>query len=124
MKLAYAFSILACLAGTAHAQLQTPTTTAPPPVSGFGTLSATAASTLLSTLTAGPNSSVWPLLPKQIFVMNAPGSAGVVYVCPKGGTCSASVGIPIAAGYSYGFYQPATAMTVFAASTATVVAQW
>jgi hypothetical protein len=98
--------------------------TAPAAVKGFGTLAATSASTALSTVTAGPNSAVWPTSPAQLYVINSPASAGTVYVCPLGGTCSASVGIPVPAGGAYGFYQAATGMTVFAASTATVVAQW
>lgn len=95
-----------------------------PVVKGFGTLSATAASTLLSTLTVGPNSAAWPTAPAQMYVINSSASAGIVYFCPLGGTCSASVGIPIAAGSAYGVYAGSTAMTVFAVSTATVVAQW
>jgi hypothetical protein len=95
-----------------------------PPIHGFGTLSATAASAALSGLTPGPNSAVWPTSPAQMFVINSPGSAGIVYVCPLGGTCSATVGIPLSVGQSYALYQPSTSMTVFAVSTATVVAQW
>lgn len=98
--------------------------TTPAPVKGFGTLSATNASTLLSTLTAGPSSGTWPTVPGQVYVMNSVGSGGLIYVCPLGGTCSASVGIPISAGNAYGFYEPSTSMTVFAVSTATVIAQW
>lgn len=94
------------------------------PVAGFGTLSVTSGSALLSTLTAGPNSAAWPTSPRQVYVVNAPASSGTLYVCPKGGTCSASTGIPIAAGGAYGFYQPATTMTVVSASTSTAVAQW
>lgn len=100
------------------------TTTVSPAVTGFGTLAATAASTLLSTLTIGPNSAVWPTSPGQIWVANSGLSADAVFVCPLGGTCSATVGLRIPVGGGYGFYQPATTMTVFAVSTATVTAQW
>ena len=93
-------------------------------VTGFGTLSATNASTLLSTLTTGPNSAVWPTVPGMVYVINASNSAGIVYACPLGGTCVAATGIPIAPGGWYGFYKPATAMTVIAATTASVSAQW
>lgn len=95
-----------------------------PAIQGFGTLAATNASALLSTLTPGPNSAAWPAVPGQIYVINSASSAGLIYLCPKGGTCSAAVGIPISAGNAYGVYQGATTMTVIAASTATVVAQW
>lgn len=93
-------------------------------VSGFGTLSATNASALLSTLTAGPNSAVWPTLPSVVVVINSSASAGVAYVCPLGGACTVATGIPLAAGARYRFYGPSTAMSVIAASTASVAAQW
>lgn len=94
----------------------------PPPITGFGTLALTATSTLLSTLTAGPNSAVWPASPGQIYVINQ-GSA-TIYACPLGGTCSGSVGITIPGGQAYGFYKPSTNMTLFTATTSTVQAQW
>lgn len=93
-------------------------------VTGFGTLSATATSAALSTLTTGPNSAAWPALPSAVTVINSSASAGVAYVCPLGGTCTAATGIPLAAGAQIRFYQPSTAMTVVAASTASVTAQW
>lgn len=96
----------------------------PPGVTGFGTLAATNSSTLLSTITAGPNSAAWPTSPGQVWVLNSGLSADAIFVCPLGGTCSTTVGIRIPVGGGYGFYQPATAMTVFAVSTATVTAQW
>lgn len=93
-------------------------------VTGFGTLSATNSSAALSTLTTGPNSAVWPTTPGVLNIVNSPSSAGIAYLCPLAGTCSATVGIPVSPGFGYSFYQPVTTMTVFAASTATLVAQW
>lgn len=101
-----------------------PVSSSPAPIKGFGTLSATNASALLSTLTVGPNSAAWPTSPNQMYVINSSASGGILYVCPLGGTCSATVGIPIAAGATESFFAPSTSMTVIAASTATVVAQW
>lgn len=99
-------------------------TTIPAAVTGFGTVAATNASALLSTLTAGPNSAVWPTTPGMVYVINSSASAGVVDICPLGGTCTAAVGVPIAPGGWYGFYKPATTMTIIASSTASVSAQW
>ncbi len=117
------FTILAALflSGAALAQQAT----VPPRISGYGTLSVSNSSVLLSTLTVGPNSRVWPSnqLP-MVFVSNSTESAGIAYVCPLGGTCSSTVGIPIVAGGAYGFSGASTSMTVIAASSATVVAQW
>lgn len=106
------------------AQAQTVVTVTSPPIQGYGTLAATNTSALLSTLTASAGSAAWPVHPGTVNVQNAASSAGILYVCPLGGVCSASVGIPVAAGASYRVYQPATAMTVIAASTATIWAQW
>ena len=106
------------------ASAQQTVATVPIPVSGFGTVSATNASALLSTLTTGPNSAVWPTTTGLIYVKNSGLSAGVAYVCPLGGTCTAATGIPLEAGASYGFYKPATTMTVISASTSSVSAQW
>lgn len=117
------FTILVALflAGGAFAQQAT----VPPRISGYGTLSVSNSSVLLSTMTVGPNSKVWP--PNQIpmiFVSNASDSAGIAYVCPLGGTCSSTVGIPIPTGGAYGFAGASSSMTVIAASSATVIAQW
>ena len=96
----------------------------PAAITGFGTLAATNASALLSTITTGPNSAVWPTTTGLIYVKNSGLSAGIAYVCPLGGTCTAATGIPLEAGASYGFYKPATTMTVISASTSSVTAQW
>lgn len=100
------------------------TTGVPPPVTGFGTLSATGTFALASTLTLGPSSAGWPAAPGMVYVVNAPASAGTVFVCPLGGTCTTANGIPIAAGSAYGLFRPSTAMTLVAASTATVSFQF
>lgn len=93
-----------------------------PQVTGFGTLAATNSSTLLSTLTTGPNSAAWPASPGQIYVINQ--STSPIYICPLGGTCAAATGMEIMGGQAYGFYKPSMSMTVIAPSTATVQAQW
>jgi hypothetical protein len=130
IRLLWACLCFALLPAVASAQGDFPSGLSPvatvPAIHGFGTLSATAASTQLSTLTTGPNSAAWPtgtLIP-QVYVINSSTSAGIVYLCPLGGTCGTTVGIPIAAGSAYGVFAGSTAMTVYAASTATVVAQW
>lgn len=119
MKWFFAFLFLAL-----PAMAQPTVTSVPWYITGFGTLSVSNSSVLLSTMTAGPNSGVWPIAPQMMYVTNSPGSSGTLYVCPLGGTCSASVGIPLAVGSSYGFFQPKTNMTVIAATTATAVPQW
>src|SRR4051812_35291166 len=93
-------------------------------LTGFGTIAATTASVLVSTMTLGPQSNAWPNAPQTVYVMNAAASAGLLYVCPLGGTCSATTGIPIGPGASYGFAKPASTMTLIAASTATVWVQF
>jgi hypothetical protein len=99
-------------------------TTTPPAVTGFGTLALGNTSTALSTLSLGPNSAAWPAQPGMVYVMNSTTSAGPIYVCPLGGTCTAANGIPIAVGQWYGFYRPASGMTAIAPSTATVEVQY
>lgn len=94
-------------------------TTTPPAVLGFGTLAVTNSSALASTMTAGPNSAVWPTVPGMLYVLNDAASNGTLYVCPLGGTCSATVGLELTPGRSWGFYKPATTMTVFTPTTAT-----
>lgn len=103
---------------------QSTTINIPWPVTGFATLSLTNASTLLSTSTVGPNSGIWPVAPQVMYVVNAPASGGTAFICPLGGTCTASNGIPIAAGAAYGFTRPATTMTAISASTSTLITQW
>lgn len=93
-------------------------------ITGFGKLALTNASTLLSTMTLGPNSADWPSTPGVVDIQNDAASADVIYVCPLGGTCSAANGIPILVGGSFRFTIPATVMTVIAASTATVRVQF
>lgn len=100
------------------------TSSGPPAVAGFGTLAVSTSSVQMSTLTTGPSSAVWPTAPGLVYIVNSPVSSGLLYVCPLGGSCTTSNGIPIAAGGAYGFYKPSTAMTVIAASSATAVAQW
>lgn len=103
----------------------TTVTTTAPAILGFGTLAVTNSSALVSTATAGPNSAVWNATPPgAVYVLNDAASAGNLYVCPLGGTCSATVGLELAPGRSWGFYKPAATMTVFATTTATGQFQW
>ena len=119
-----AMLLLASFGANAQVPIQTPTNTVPPAIRGFGTLSVTTASVLLSTLTLGPNSSTWPSAPRQLFIVNSPSSADIAYVCPLGGVCTSANGIPIGVGSSYGFFEPVTAMTICSATTSTILAQW
>lgn len=102
----------------------TPLITSPPGVTGFGTLAVTNSSALASTMTAGPNSAVWPTVPGMLYVLNDAASNGSLYVCPLGGTCSATVGLELVPGRSWGFNKPATTMTVFTPTTATAQFQY
>ena len=113
--------LLALVAGAGESRAQTPP---PQQIKGFGTLSVSTSSVSLSTLTPGPGSPAWPFGPNLIYIINATGSAGTLFVCPLGGTCSSSVGIPLAAGTAYGFVAPSTNVTVISTSTSTAVAQW
>jgi hypothetical protein len=109
-----------CVTGTITGTV----TVAPPGIVGFGTLAATAASTLASTLTLGPNSGSWSATPGLLVVLNDVNSAGNLYVCPIGGTCTAANGLELTPGRSWTFYAPSTSLTVIAASTATAQFQW
>ncbi len=95
----------------------------PAAIVGYGVLALTAASTAMSTLTLSPNSGAWTAT-GTVFIKNRSASAGNAYVCPMGGACTSAVGIELVPGQAYGFTKPASAMTVIAASTATVEAQW
>ena len=135
--LALAFALLC---GVAHAQTAnqvTPgyiTTTCPgigpcfvptggaAPVSGFATLAVTASSALVSTATKGPNSANWPTAPGMVAFINA--GSTVLFLCPLGGTCTTTAGIPIAVGATLSLFNPSTIATVVDATTGTLVAQW
>ncbi len=100
-----------------------PTPTIPPKLTAYGILSVTASSVALSTLTVSPNSPAWPTTypNNYVSIRNSILSAGVVYVCWLGGTCSATVGDPVAVGQSATRNVGNTVSpTLFAASTATV----
>lgn len=99
-------------------------TTADQAISGFGSLAATNSSALLSTLTVNAAGAAWPAVPGVVKITNASTSAGILYVCPLGGTCSSTVGIPMIAGQIKSFTHPSTSMTVIAASTATVIVEF
>ena len=90
-------------------------------VKGFGTLTVSSSSALVSTLTIGPNSAAWPTVPGWVNFVNA--GAAVIYVCPLGGTCATTTGIPIQVGATLPVFGPATTATVIG-TTGTLVAQW
>lgn len=102
----------------------------PPSINGFGTFTPTTnTSQELSSLGLGAGSPIWPNSTIGLTVSvfnNVSVGGGTVYVCPLGGTCSATVGIPVAQGYGYRFYQPSTLMTIYAPTTpaTTVTVQW
>lgn len=112
-------SVTGCLAGQTTCFIPTGGVA---PVKGFGTLAVTSTSALVSTLTAGPNSAVWPTSPAMVYFTNAGASA--LFLCPLGGTCSATTGIPIAAAATLALFNPATTATVISASTGSLVSQW
>lgn len=109
-----------------------PTPVTPAPISGFGTLSVLVASLATSTLTLGPNSAAYPTgtPPNRYFtIRNSPKSADTLYVCPLGGTCTSSVGIPLGVGESKTWMIPASAgsfpaVSVISGSTATAIMEW
>lgn len=92
--------------------------------SNGGTLALTNASTLLSTLALIPNSAAWPTKPLALIVLNEAASAGNLYVCPLGGTCTIANGFELVPGRSWTFPNPSTNATAIAASTAKLQAQW
>jgi hypothetical protein len=95
-------------------------------LNGFGTLSVSATtSTLLSTITANSSGTAWPAQPGPSVVANF--TAGILYVCPFGGTCSASgatEGLQLAAGTAYQFPVMSTNATVYAASAGAIQVTW
>ena len=119
------------LISNAHAQ-QASQPVGPAAIAGFGTLAVSTSSILLSTATVGPNSTTFPggnLPNRQIVIRNSSASAGLLYVCPLGGTCSATVGIPLAIGETKTFNVPAVvgilpSISVIAVTTATAISEW
>jgi hypothetical protein len=90
-----------------------------PPITGFGTLTlSAAASTAASTLTLGTNSAAWPATPGKVTVYNS--GANPCTLCPLGGAANANNGLTIPA---YGFWSvsgPASGMTLYSALGTTV----
>lgn len=104
----------------------TPVVTGPPKLTAYGTLAVTTSSVALSTLTVGPNSPAWSTTypSSYVSIRNSVASAGIVYFCPLGGTCSASVGEPIAQGETiFRNVASGTAITLFSTTGATVIAE-
>lgn len=94
---------------------------------GYGTLAVTAASTAVSTVTIGPSSNTWIMpLNGNLTIYNSPASAGNLYVCLFGGTCTSSNGFPLIAGQQITFNigGRTTSPTVIADSTATALIGW
>lgn len=103
-----------------------PTPTIPPRLTAYGTLAVTSSSVALSTLTVGPNSPAWSTTYPSgyVSIRNSVASTGTVYFCPLGGTCSASVGEPIAQGETiFRNVANTTAITLFSTAGATVIAE-
>lgn len=119
---------LACLLLAREAPAQMPPVAQNPTVqNGYGTLSVTNSSVAVSTVTTSPNSAVWKMpLNGYLFIRNSPSSAGILYVCPLGGTCSSSNGIPLNIGDNgqFNLGGSTTSPTVIAASTATAIIGW
>lgn len=112
------------LGAPAFAQVGVPHT--PTITNGFGTLSVTAASVAVSTVTVGVNSLAWRMpLNGTLVIQNSQASAGLLYVCPLGGTCT-SAGWPVSPGGSITFSLggSTTSPTVIAATTATAIIGW
>lgn len=122
LRLLVALGLL-MFAGEARAQSVIATV---PPVTGFGVLAVTGSSALLSAdLTVGPNSAAWPPPPgATTFVINPTGSGGTIYICPLGGTCASSSGIPITTGNAYGFFKLSASATIIGSTTLTAAVQW
>ena len=118
---------LLCLPISAHAQ-QAPSAVLPPVLHGCGTIALTTASTAVTaantTLCSG---STWPTssLNLALVVNNQGSSAGAIYFCPTGGTCT-TTGQYVAAGQGFTWNIPftANAPTLTAVSTATVFIWW
>jgi hypothetical protein len=113
------------LATPAFAQVNVPSL--PTIQNGYGTLSVAGSSIALSTVSTSPNSASWKMpLFGNLFVLNSPSSTGILYVCPLGGVCTSSGGIPVAVGValtlSLGGSQ--VSPTVISASTSTAVVGW
>lgn len=90
-------------------------------IKGFGTLAVSSSSILVSTLTAGPNAAAWSTAQGMVYFYNA--GAAALYLCPLGGTCATTTGIPIAVGATLAVFAPATTATVIG-TTGTLVAIW
>ena len=103
--------------------------TVPPSLNGFGTLALTNASALISTVTANAAGAAYPgangFQNQAVTITNSSASAGIAYVCPLGGTCSAAVGIPLGVGVTRTWtVTGAVAPTAIALSTASIVIEW
>ena len=103
--------------------------TAPALSHGSGVLSLTTSSVAVTTLTLAPNSPalLFPLPSATISFQAISTNAGSAWLCPLGGTCSASNAVEIPPGATVSISvspNSATAPTLVATSTATVQVIW
>ncbi len=128
--LALVLAFVLC-AFTAWAQsAQTPLSTMPPKLTGFGTVAVMTGSVAVSTVTAGPNSAAYPtpgtLTSFYISIRNSVGSANTLFVCWLGGLCTSAVGEPLAVGEAAvrNLGTSTTAPTVISGGTSTAIVGW
>ncbi len=95
------------------------------PIYGYGTLSVTNTSVLVSSMTVSANSIAWPgpvgTVSGVTVLLNDPASANNVYVCALGeNPCTTSIGLELIPGRAWQFYRPSPTMTVISNGTATL----
>jgi hypothetical protein len=102
-----------------------PIGTGGPRLTGYGKLAVTNSSVLVNTLTGGAGSSGFPTTQTTVTFYSDPASTGSLYLCPFGGTSSATAGIPLSAGASWQITldNPSLA-SVFSTAGATLWCWW
>lgn len=95
------------------------------PIYGYGTLSVTNTSVLVSSMTPSANSIAWPgpvgTVSGVTVLLNDSASANNVYVCVLGeNPCTAAIGLELIPGRAWQFYRPSPTMTVISSGTATL----
>jgi hypothetical protein len=97
------------------------------PINGFGILSVGTVSAAISSLTKDATSPAYPTdaLPNAAVTITNAGTA-TAYICPFGGTCKTTTGIPLAANETRTFAigGSTTAPTVISGSAATLTVVW
>lgn len=122
-------ALLVGLGSVGEVSAQSLVASLPPPLNGYGTLSVSTSSVAISTLTKGPSSLNYPTgaLPSSyITIRNSVSSASILYVCWFGGTCTSSVGEPIAIGETAvrNLGGSTVSPTVISGGTSTLIAGW